>query len=93
MLLTMTEMSKAITEHRIILELNGYKPNTQDARFAVAQAQHEKSFKAGIKQGKKEVVEWGEEICPHEVDTLPHFHKRECPKCWQALRREAGLTD
>lgn len=36
--LTMVEMSRAITERRRILELNGHKPNTQDARYAVAQA-------------------------------------------------------
>jgi len=47
--------------------------------------------RAVAKDQLREVVEWGEEICPCEVNTLPRFHKRECPKCWQALRREVGI--
>jgi len=40
-LLTMIEMSKAITERRRILELNGHKPTPQDARYAIAVAQRD----------------------------------------------------
>lgn len=53
-LLTMVEMSKAITERRRILELNGHKPNTQDARFAVAQAQRDLTASETLKA----VGEW-----------------------------------
>jgi len=37
----MIEMSKAITERRRILELNGHKPTPQDARYAIAVAQRD----------------------------------------------------
>jgi len=47
---------------------------------AIAQAQAEISFKAGI----KEVVEWGLETCPHDLfGEGTQCYKRACDKCWQ----------
>ena len=41
----------------------------------------------------KQVMEWGEERCPHPstFDGQCLNHKRMCPECWQALKKEAGL--
>ncbi len=44
-LLTMVEMSRAIVEHRRILELNGRSPNMQDDRYALCQAQDAKTHR------------------------------------------------
>lgn len=38
--------------------------------------------------GRREVIEWGDELCPHgtlAADTSKAY-KRECDKCWQALQ-------
>ena len=42
-------------------------------------------FKAGL----KEVVEWGEEPCPHFLTI--GMKKRACPECWQAQLKEWGV--
>lgn len=61
---------------------SGMSKELQRAIAAACQA----SYEAGKQDGLKAVGEWGEERCPHEVDTLPNFTKRECPQCWQALK-------
>jgi hypothetical protein len=54
--------------------------------------------------GRREVVEWGNEPCPHEDSTVEilddsgenaigerPFAKRECYKCWQTKLKEWNL--
>ena len=48
-------------------------------------------YTALAKAQLRHVFEEGQDMCPHERETLPLFRKRECPTCWQALRKEAGL--
>ena len=36
----------------------------------------------------QQIFEEGEDLCPHEVDTLANFTKKECPICWQALKEQ-----
>ncbi len=51
-LLTLVEMSKAITERRQVLELNGHTPTAQDERCTIAMAQAVKTRAEIIKEIK-----------------------------------------
>ena len=42
------------------------------------------------KAGIREVVEWGEEDCPH-FPTVS-MKKRQCTECWQAKKEEWGIV-
>jgi len=88
---------------------------------AVAKAQAEKSYKAGVntridediardsklyedgysagkkhghsegkKDGRRGLIEWGDDICPHGTLTADTSvaSKRECGECWQTLLKE-----
>jgi len=47
---------------------------------------------AGEQKGRKEVVDWGEEPCPHGITKhTKHYKKRDCPDCWQAKLKEWGI--
>ena len=38
------------------------------------------------KQERERIKEWGDEVCvEHSKD---RWYRRECPKCWQALKEE-----
>lgn len=85
-LLTFVEMSRAITERRQVLELNGHKPNTQDARIAIAQAQDAKTVRL-LLQG---VGEWLEE----NIQSA-HLPRAEHPfsKRWIQALKEGRMPD
>ena len=36
----------------------------------------------------EQVVEWGEEPCPHPTASKYGGRKRDCPHCWQELKEE-----
>lgn len=39
----------------------------------------------------KQVIEWGEEDCPHHDERAAQRNydkKRECPLCWQELKKQ-----
>ncbi len=57
-----------------------------------AKATWEAAEKAGIDKGRREVVEWGNEICmkhAHLVDAW--IKRRECDYCWQTKLKEWGI--
>ena len=60
----------------------------------IAQAQLDKAEPLIRADERRKLVEWGDEICPHgAAASSGHFYityRRECLKCWQTLRREAG---
>ena len=59
------------------------------------------AVKAARKDGMKEVVEWSDEKCPHDIQELSQSglvtrnempeKKCECPLCWQAFLVEKEL--
>lgn len=53
---------------------------------------HKHIEKALFKAGIKEVVDWGEEPCPHWISkNHTRRMKRLCPDCWQAFLKEKGI--
>ena len=52
-----------------------------------------KAGRAGRQEGRQDVVEWGNEDCPHlwiDDNGVPVTHpKHECSQCWQS--KEWGI--
>lgn len=89
-------------EERIVKTTEENCHNTLEERLA---EQDRISFKAGREaerefilqntdgdkrarlEGIKEVVEWSDGPCPH----YRGLGKRECDKCWQALKKKWGI--
>lgn len=44
--------------------------------------------KAAAELQRKKLIEWGDELCPHDYRTLPNRRKRVCDKCWQELMED-----
>lgn len=43
-------------------------------------------------QGRKEVIAWGLETCPHDLfGEGTFYYKRACDLCWQEKIKEWGL--
>jgi len=52
-----------------------------------------KAYYAGKEAGRREVVEWGDELCHNTEhhswwDSMP---RSKCPDCWQAQLKEWGI--
>ena len=45
-------------------------------------------LKAGVEQGRCEVVEWGNELCPHSPTSYGNYRRHQCRDCWQATLKE-----
>jgi len=77
---------KILSDEEIRVERNSHNDAFYTAREfnadkAIAKAQHRYTL--------QQVVEWGEERCEEHFD-YAFVKKRECLKCWQALKEEAN---
>uniref|UniRef100_A0A6H2A485 Uncharacterized protein n=1 Tax=viral metagenome TaxID=1070528 RepID=A0A6H2A485_9ZZZZ len=52
----------------------------------------EKAYQLGLQDGRKEVVEWGLETCPHDLfGEGTHYFKRACDQCWLEKGMDWGI--
>ncbi len=69
---------------------------TWKARDGEIEAAKVRGLEAGLEQGKaegkRELIEWGDEFCPHSKGGIPGgiTLKRQCCQCWQALKEVLG---
>jgi len=73
-------------------EINKYLDTANPNRIRLATT---KLLEAQLQQTLRDVIEWGEELCPHcaniPADRLwCDILKRDCPECWQELKQMAG---
>lgn len=70
--------------------------NEQDLRGARLDWDIEGLLQTQLDSAIKQIVEWGEEDCPHMEEfrlmeaRIKDYNKRSCPKCWQELKAEGG---
>ncbi len=99
-----TVVTDAYLEDRRHEKSQQYGEEVELTAHDIASLQAEISFKAGQYEGKKEVVEWANEPCPHSDATIEIlndqdetigeriFSKRDCEKCWQDKLKEWGIV-
>uniref|UniRef100_A0A6M3J4T8 Uncharacterized protein n=1 Tax=viral metagenome TaxID=1070528 RepID=A0A6M3J4T8_9ZZZZ len=76
----MMEAKDTVMSDDQIHDTYGVIPLDDDPVYDALNAQAEISFKAG----RKEVVDWGKETCPHDLfGEGTHCFKRACDECWE----------
>lgn len=94
-----TDLECELADEEFRKELRIARTNTNLEFYQAGQEESDKKWRLIIKDtatvakclGIKEVVEWGDEECPHPTASKYGGRKRDCPYCWQSLRKEWGL--